>query len=118
MTKRAILMLGATAALAGCSFEPHYVRPALPVPASWPQGDAYLQQSEAALPSVDYRQVFRDPRLQQIITQALANNRDLRVAVANIAAARAQYRIQRANLFHSGQKALDCALIAGSENFG
>lgn len=98
MMKRALLMLGATASLAACSFEPHYVRPATPVPPSWPQGDAYLTQTEAALPSVDYRQVFTDPRLQQIITQALRNNRDLRVAVANIEQARAQYRIQRADL--------------------
>lgn len=85
--------------LAGCSLAPHYVRPALPVPPSWPTGDAYLRQSEAALPSVSYSQVFVDPRLQQIIARALANNRDLRIAVANIAAARAQYRIQRADLF-------------------
>jgi multidrug efflux system outer membrane protein len=99
MIKRVALMLGATAALGACSFEPHYVRPAAPVPVSWPQGDAYLAQSEAALPSVDYRQVFTDPRLQQIITEALKNNRDLRVAVADIAQARAAYRIQRADLF-------------------
>lgn len=98
MMRRAILMLGASACLAGCSFEPHYVRPASPVPPSWPQGDAYLTQTEAALPSVDYRQVFKDPRLQQIITQALQNNRDLRVSVANIEQARAEYRIQRADL--------------------
>ena len=43
-----------------------------------------------------YREVFADPRLAQVIEQALANNRDLRVAAANIAAARAQFRIQRA----------------------
>lgn len=98
MIKRATLMLAATTSLAACSFEPHYVRPIAPVPQSWPQGDAYLARSEAALPSVDYRQVFTDPRLQQIITQALANNRDLRVAVADIAQARATYRIQRADL--------------------
>ena len=98
MMRRTILMFGASACLAGCSFEPHYVRPASPVPPSWPQGDAYLTQSEAALPSVDYRQVFKDPRLQQIITQALQNNRDLRVSVANIEQARAEYRIQRADL--------------------
>ena len=75
MMKRSLLMLGATASLAACSFEPHYVRPATPVPPSWPQGDAYLTQSEAALPSVDYRQVLSDPRLQQLITTALENNR-------------------------------------------
>lgn len=95
-TRRAILI---PLVLSACSLEPHYVRPALPVPPSWPTGDAYLRQSEAALPSVSYTQVFTDLRLQQVIGRALANNRDLRIAVANIAAARAQYRIQRADLF-------------------
>ena len=42
----------ASAALAGCSLAPTYVRPTPPVPTSWPVGDAYLRQSEAALPSV------------------------------------------------------------------
>ncbi|PXW78631.1 multidrug efflux system outer membrane protein [Blastomonas natatoria] len=82
--------------LAGCSMAPKYVQPDLPVPASWPVGDAYLAQSEAALPAMGYRDVFADPRLVQIIEQALANNRNLRVAAANIEAARAQFRIQRA----------------------
>ena len=93
----AVLALAATA-LASCSMEPHYVRPNLPVPPSWPVGDAYLAQSEATLPSVTYQQIFRDARLQQLIEQALVNNRDLRVAAANIEVARATYHIQRAEL--------------------
>ncbi|QAY78497.1 efflux transporter outer membrane subunit [Sphingosinicella sp. BN140058] len=87
------------ALLAGCSMEPKYIAPASPVPPSWPAGDAYLRDSEAALPALTYRDVLRDPRLQSLIDQALANNRDLRIAAANIAAARAQYRIQRAERF-------------------
>ncbi len=98
MMRSPLLILAASTVLAGCSLAPKYVRPALPTPVSWPVGDAYLRQSEAALPAFTYRDVFRDPRLQQIIVQALANNRDLRVAAANIAATRAQYRIQRADL--------------------
>lgn len=86
----------ALAALSGCTMAPKYVQPAAPVPASWPVGDAYLAQSEAALPVMSYREVFTDPRLEQVIEQALENNRDLRVAAANIAAARAQFRIQQA----------------------
>lgn len=86
----------AVALLSGCSMAPKYVQPTLPVPTSWPVGDAYLAQSEATLPVMTYREVFADPRLAQVIEQALANNRDLRVAAANIAAARAQFRIQRA----------------------
>lgn len=84
----------------GCTtMEPAYVRPDPAVPASWPAGDPYLRQSEAALPALTYQQIFRDPRLQTLVAQALANNRDLMVAAANIAAAREQYRIQRANQF-------------------
>ena len=92
------LALVALTALSACNLAPKDLRPDLPVPPSWPQGDPYLAQSEATLPSVTWRQVFLDPRLQKIIEQAMVNNRDLRVAAANIAAARAQYRIQRANL--------------------
>jgi multidrug efflux system outer membrane protein len=97
MMRRFALLLAATS-LGACSMAPKYVRPELPVPPSWPLGDAYLKQSEAALPAVTYRDIFRDQRLQGLIEQALANNRDLRIAAANIAAARAQYRIQRAQL--------------------
>lgn len=87
--------------LAACSLAPAYQRPSAPVPPSWPTGDAYLRQTEATLPSVTYRDIFHDARLQRLIDQALANNRDLRIAAANIAIARAQYRIQRADLFPS-----------------
>jgi len=84
----------------GCmSMEPKYVRPDPAVPASWPVGDPYLTQSEASLPAVTYKDIFRDPRLQTLIDQALINNRDLMVSVANIEAARAQFQIQRAQQF-------------------
>ena len=92
----ALLALLAT----GCmSMEPRYARPDPAIPASWPVGDAYLRQAEATLPAVTYKQIFRDPRLQTLIEQALVNNRDLMVAAANIRAAREQYRIQRAQHF-------------------
>lgn len=82
-----------------CStMEPHYVRPDPAIPASWPVGDPYLAQAEVGLPVLTYKQVFQDARLQALIAQALANNRDLMIAAANIAAAREQYRIQRAQL--------------------
>ena len=99
--------------LAGCTLGPRYERPALPVPPSWPVGDAYLRQSEAALPTVTYAQVFADPRLQQVIARALANNRDLRIAVANIEAARARYRIQRADQLPAIDASADYRLSRG-----
>lgn len=96
--RRRFVGMATALSLAACSLQPHYVRPEAPIPPSWPVGDAYLRQSEAALPSVSYPDIFRDPRLRSLIEQALANNRDLRVAAANIAAARARYRIQRSEL--------------------
>jgi multidrug efflux system outer membrane protein len=93
--RRAAALL-ALLASACTTMEPHYVRPDPAIPASWPVGDPYLAQAEAGLPILTYQQVFQDPRLQTLIAQAMANNRDLMIAAANIAAAREQYRIQRA----------------------
>ena len=96
--KRAAALL-ALSALTGCSMDPHYVQPTPAVPQSFPQGDAYQHQNEAPLPSLTYRDIFRDARLQAIVEQALANNQDLRQALANIQSARALYRVQRADIF-------------------
>lgn len=96
---RASLLIAAPLLLAGCSLAPKAVLPAPPVPQSWPAGDAYLLQSEAALPVLSYKTVFTDTRLQTLVEQALVNNRDLRVAYANLAAARAQARVSRAGQF-------------------
>lgn len=97
---RKLVSVLACAALVGCTtLEPKYVRPEAPVPASWPAGDASLRRAEAGLPVLSYTQIFRDPKLQALIDRALSNNRDLRIAAANIASARAQYRVQRAELF-------------------
>lgn len=94
------LTLASLLTLAACAtMAPPNDRPPAPVPPSWPVGDAYLRQNEAALPSVSYRDIFRDPRLQALIEQALVNNRDLRIAAANIAAARGAYRAQRGQQF-------------------
>ncbi|MXP27657.1 efflux transporter outer membrane subunit [Porphyrobacter algicida] len=98
MFRRAAALL-ASVSLTACSLAPKTVLPPPPVPASWPVGDAYLARSEAKLPVVSYTEVFRDRRLQQLIGQALINNRDLRVAAANIVAARAQVRATRAQQF-------------------
>ena len=98
MSRRLAAALAMTA-LAGCSLAPAYQRPAAPVPPAFPQGDAYPLPAAGALPSLSYRDLFRDARLQALIAQAFANNRDLRIAAANLAAARAQVRVTRAAQF-------------------
>lgn len=88
-------------ALAGCTMAPRYERPAAPVADTWPSGAAYdtAQASDKTAADVPWREFVKDPKLEQVIELALVNNRDLRGALANIQAARAQYRIQRADLF-------------------
>src|ERR1700722_2532189 len=55
----------------------------------------------AATADIGWREFFTDPRLQRLIELALQHNPDARIAALNIAAARAQYQIQRADLFPS-----------------
>lgn len=86
-------------ALCACSLAPPHVTPPPPVPESWPQGDAYLAQREAGLPTVTYQDIFLDARLQTLIAQAQASNRDLQEAAANVAEARARVRVARAGQF-------------------
>ena len=92
-----------TALIAGCSLQPVYERPAAPVSATYPSGDAYRSPSDGSgsLPAVDigWRDFLTDPRLQRLVELALANNRDLRVAALNVAQTQAQYRITRSTLF-------------------
>jgi multidrug efflux system outer membrane protein len=70
---------------------PTYQRPAAPVAGNLPGG-----AGDARAADVPWRQFVHEPRLQQVIQQALAQNRDLRQAAQRIESARAQYRIQRA----------------------
>ncbi|WP_442793475.1 efflux transporter outer membrane subunit [Paraburkholderia sp. HP33-1] len=87
-------------ALSGCmSLAPHYERPSLPVSDAWP-ADA-LDRGTGAVTRTPWRDYFPDPQLQALIEQALAHNRDLRIAVQRVEQARAGYGIRRADQFPS-----------------
>ena len=96
---RTMLMVGTALLVSACSMAPADKPVSMPVPHSWPSGDAYAADARALPYSPSFREVFRDARLQQLIVQALANNRDLRIALANVRAARARYQVQRADQF-------------------
>src|SRR5436189_1953805 len=89
----------ATLGLAACSsLIPEYQRPAAPVPPTYPSDvtPASAPGAEAAA-DIDWQRFFADPRLKRLIELALANNRDLRVAVLNIEQTRALYQVRRAD---------------------
>ncbi|WP_158607744.1 TolC family protein, partial [Pseudomonas syringae group genomosp. 7] len=99
---KSLISLAVTAfILGGCSLIPEYKQPEAPVAAQYPQGPAYspVEGAKMAAAEQGWRHFFNDPALQQLIQTALLNNRDLRVAALNIDAYRAQYRIQRSDLF-------------------
>ena len=95
--------LGTVAAalfLGGCmNFIPAYERPAAPVPATYAPELMPAGGSAAAVAAteIDWQRYFADARLRRLIEIALANNRDLRVAILNIEQARAAYQIRRAD---------------------
>jgi len=90
-------LLTLAAVLGGCSLMPAYERPSAVVPPAWP--DSVKLKATTGLALADWQHYFPDPRLQKLIAVALENNRDLRIATARIAEARAQYGIQLADRF-------------------
>lgn len=96
--RRAALATGlaATLALAGCaSMAPPYAPPPLPVGAQYPETDP----AGAHAADIGWQAYFADARLQALIAQALASNRDIRIAALRVEEARAAYGIQRAEQF-------------------
>jgi NodT family efflux transporter outer membrane factor (OMF) lipoprotein len=90
------LAVVATALLAACSsLAPTYQRPAAPVPAQLPLpaeagASAALNLPEQAQAPLAWADFVRDERLRGLVRQALAANRDLRVAALGVQRAQAQ----------------------------
>jgi multidrug efflux system outer membrane protein len=101
MKKSLIALIAGTTMLAGCNFAPRYERPVGAVPVTLPQGGVYPAAATDAVDvsRIGWRDFFLDPRLRQVIETGLANNRDLRVAAANVLQARSQLKVQRSQLF-------------------
>ena len=106
MMVRAAAVLFLVLYLAGCAtLAPKYHRPSAPIPAEWPQGEAYKNiKAVPGAPTVkelSLWEFFTDRRLRKIIEMCLKNNLDLRLAALNVEKARALYGVKRAELFPS-----------------
>lgn len=107
---------------AGCvSLDPHYDRPAAPVPATLPGA-----HGESTAVVGDWQKVVNDARLKKVVSIALNSNRDVQKALADIEAARAQYGETRASLFptvdaelsHTRSKTVASGLSSASQADG
>ena len=89
MTRAAIssLIIG-TLTLGGCAVGPRYEAPDLPPPAA----EAFVENSVGTTRDAaaeDWWRLYDDPVLDRLVQEALQHNTDLRVALANVAEARA-----------------------------
>jgi hypothetical protein len=71
----------------GCALGPDYTRPSIEAPVSFRSQESTGRQ--ASLADLPWWEVFKDPDLKDLITTALVNNYDLRMAISRIEQARA-----------------------------
>lgn len=90
-----VLAAGALGLLAGCSVTPQYQRPGADMPESW-SGQQVL--APASSTPTQWRDMFQDPELEQLMEEALAANHDLAATATLIEQARATARIAGSRL--------------------
>ena len=81
--------------LSACMVGPDYRRPEVEVPAAWRLGVTEASQ----ISNIAWWDQFEDPVLSDLVRTALANNKDLEIATANVDQAFAQYGIARSAQF-------------------
>lgn len=95
--RRTLFLLVALAALTACN--PRLYPPQVETPDNYLYAGRFRQDSLAG--SEEWWHVFRDPTLDSLISQALANNRDLAVAYSRVEEADRQIAVARAGFLPS-----------------
>ena len=85
-------------ALTGCSLAPDYQRPAMPVPQQFSLNQNGLVNAADNYQNAGWRTFFVDNQVKTLISEALVNNRDLRMATLKVQEARAQYRLTHSSM--------------------
>jgi NodT family efflux transporter outer membrane factor (OMF) lipoprotein len=89
------------AGLCGCTVGPDYREPVPAVPKDWLAGKDPASDLKSVAPEIliNWWKSFGDARLDRLMEKALADNLDIKVAMARIEQARAERRANRAELF-------------------
>src|SRR6266446_4806042 len=97
--------------LSACMVGPDYRRPEVDVPAAW------LGATEASeISNIAWWDQFQDPVLSSLVRTALANNKDLEIATANVDQAYARYGIVRSAQFPQVNASASAARERSSAN--
>jgi outer membrane protein, multidrug efflux system len=83
--------------LTGCAMGPDYERPKVPAPPAFRAPEPLPPDQAASLADLKWFEVFKDAELQKLVRDGLAQNYDLRDAVARVEEARANLGITRSN---------------------
>ncbi len=97
LAMRKLIIIIAAASLAGCTVGPNYQRPSIPAPANFRAPDGGGVADPTSLGDLKWWEVFKDEKLQELERTALAQNYDLRDAVARVEAASAELGVTRSN---------------------
>jgi NodT family efflux transporter outer membrane factor (OMF) lipoprotein len=95
--KRALLLFAVFSS--ACTVGPNYHRPTVPVPETFRAPEPLSPDQAASLADSKWFEVFKDEQLQALIRTALEQDYDLRSAVVNVEAARANLGVTRSNQF-------------------
>jgi NodT family efflux transporter outer membrane factor (OMF) lipoprotein len=85
--------------LTACTVGPNYHRPAVQIPENFRAPEPLPPPKAESLADLKWFEVFKDDQLQSLIRTALEQNYDLRAAVANVEAARANLGITRSRQY-------------------
>ncbi len=101
--------------LTGCTVGPKYSRPVVKTPDAF-RGTAVEATARdlQSLADLKWFEVFKDEQLQELIRTGLAQNYDLRDAVARVSAARANLGITRADQFPNIAAGVDLTTLRNS----
>ncbi|MDT4951950.1 MAG: outer membrane protein multidrug efflux system [Acidobacteriota bacterium] len=114
----------ATALLIGCLLsgsavgQKKYERPNVKTPDSFRGSEAVAAPDANSIGDLKWFEVFKDEQLQRLIRTAMAQNYDLRLAVARINAARANLGLARSNQFPQFDVGADLTTTRTSANNG
>jgi outer membrane protein, multidrug efflux system len=110
--RKGAIALVLVASLSACMVGPDYRRPEVDMAAAWRLGATEAVE----IANIEWWDQFRDPVLSELVRTALANNKDLEIATANVDKAAAQYGIVRSAQFPQVNAGVSAAREHSSAN--
>lgn len=91
--------IGLSLCLSGCLLGPDYSRPSIETPATFRFSDGVSDSTQAHVANTAWWAQFDDPVLNELISTALVQNQDLKIAAARVDEFRGQFVSTRSQLF-------------------